>query len=349
MSKGRTPRPEPVSIPLWSQDKAGGIVARRTAQFWHSTGKGNIECLLCYRRCTLTPGKAGWCGFRGNERGAMALSAHGVLSKAQRQIMGYGGGQRCYLPGGFGLGIGGTHCTARCSFCTSAEIVWRPDAIPWQGGRERGMGTSGGWYYGAKAMLHPSGVLQMARQCAADALVFAENEPLLSFEYTLDCARLAKQAGIKVVLYTNGFSTPAVIQKLAPYVDSVDLGIKGSLDPVFYDRWMKAPGGAEAVKASLLAWKQAGVHLLISDLVATPVMQTDAVMVEAQQRLYAWIADELGEHTPILQAVMHTPENVQPPQPLLVKKPSTSTVGRQPTSVPDPADCIMLTWRSTRC
>ena len=146
-------KPAPVSIPLWSQDAAGGLVAKRAAQFARPIGKGAVECLLCYRRCTLAPGEAGWCGYRGNERGRMELYDHGVLSKAQRQIMGYGGGQRCYLPGAFALGIGGTRCTARCSFCTSAEIVWRPEAIPWLGGRERGMGTTGGWYYGAKSML----------------------------------------------------------------------------------------------------------------------------------------------------------------------------------------------------
>lgn len=83
---------------------------------------------------------------------------------------------------------------------------------------------------------------------------------------------------------------------------------------------MKAPGGTEAVKAALLAWKRAGAHLLISDLLATPVMQTDAVMVDAQQRLYAWIAEEIGEHTPVLQGAMHTPDNVNPPEPFLVKK-----------------------------
>lgn len=311
--------PAPV-IPLWSQDAHGQIVAHREGQFWHSTGQGQIECLLCYRRCKLAPGEAGWCSYRGNKRGRMLLYDHGVLARAQRQIMGYGGGQRCYLPGAFGLGIGGTHCTARCSFCTSADIVWRPEAIPWQGGRARGLGTSGGWHYAAKAMLHAAGAIEMARHCHADAIVFAENEPLLTYEYTYDCARLAKQAGLKVVLYTNGFSTPAAIQKIARFVDAVDLGIKGSLAPAFYDRWMKSSGATDAVKAALLAWKQAGVHLLISDLVATPVMQTDVMMVEAQERLYPWIAETIGEHTPVMLGAMHTPDNVRPPEPFLVKK-----------------------------
>jgi hypothetical protein len=83
---------------------------------------------------------------------------------------------------------------------------------------------------------------------------------------------------------------------------------------------MRAPGGTDAVKAALVAWKQTGVHLLISDLVATPVMQTDAALVDAQERLYAWIAETLGAHTPILQVVMHTPTNVRPFAPMLVKK-----------------------------
>ncbi len=64
-----------------------------------------------------------------------------------------------------------------------------------------------------------------ARQ--AKAVVFAENEPTLSYEFTYDVARLAKSEVLRVDVYGNGFSAPAAIRKLAPYVDAVDIGIKG--------------------------------------------------------------------------------------------------------------------------
>ncbi len=175
---------------------------------------------------------------------------------------------RTYLPGAPALGVGGIRYTARCAFCTSANVVWAPDKLPWFGGRGRASGQNRDWYYAAKGVVHPEAVLQLAWERGALALVFSENEPALSVEYTLDVARLAKAEGLRVVLYSNGFSEPAVVRKLAPHVDAVDLGIKGSLDPDFYARLMRSPGATEAVKRSLLEWHAAGVHLRVSDLIA---------------------------------------------------------------------------------
>jgi len=50
---------QPVSVPLWSQDAGGGLVSKRAAQFSRPIGKGNVECLVCYRRCTLALGAGG--------------------------------------------------------------------------------------------------------------------------------------------------------------------------------------------------------------------------------------------------------------------------------------------------
>jgi hypothetical protein len=103
------------------------------------------------------------------------------------------------------------------------------------------------------------------------------------------------------------FLPPAVIQKIAPYVDAVDVGVKGSLGENFYTRFMRAPGGAEAVKAALRAWRDAGVYLLISDLIANHKMQDDEAHTAAQDRFYAWIAEALGPHTSLLIGHMHAP------------------------------------------
>lgn len=188
--------------------------------------------------------------------------------------------------------------------------MWRPERLPWLGDRERQPARDGDWWY-SRGMLHPEGLLRLARARHCAAIVFAENEPLLSVELTYDLARLAKAAGLRVVVYSNGFSEPAVIRKLAPYVDSVDLGVKLSLDPEAYARLMKSPGATEVVKRSMLEWRAAGVHLLISDLIATPIQQADEAIVDAAPRLYAWIARELGEHTPVLHAHMHPPDNAR--------------------------------------
>lgn len=280
----------------------------RRANFWRELGGRRAQCDLCFKACVLKPGEAGWCGYRGNDGGRISIPEHGTLARAQRLMLAYRGGLRTFDPGARAVGVGGIRCTARCSFCVSAALVWRPERLAWLGGQERHPGTDLGWNM-VRAMQHPAGVVALARQWGATHVVFAENEPLLSFEYTHDTARLAREAGLKVVLYTNGFSEPAVIRAIAPYVDAVDLGVKGSLDPGFYARYMRSPGGAEAVKRALLTWREAGVYLLISDLIATPHQQADAVADAAQAACYAWVAAELGAHTPLLLGLMHAADS----------------------------------------
>ena len=297
-------------IPRWSQDSAGQVVATRPPAFWHSAPGGAVDCTLCYRRCRIEPGAAGWCDYRANQGGRLVLPEHGVLARCQRQMLGLRGGIRTFLPGARALALGLTRCTAGCSFCSSAAIVHNPETLGWLGDRRRGIGTSGGWHY-VKSMLHPQGIIQLAQEWRARAVVFAENEPLLSWEYTYDVARLARKAGLKVVIYTNGFSSVRAIEQLAPFVDAVDLGIKGSLDPDFYAVHMRSPGAVEHVKAAALAWRAAGVSLILSDLIPAAHLQDDDRQQAAQTALYAWAAETLGEHTPILIGPMVRPELIR--------------------------------------
>jgi len=284
------------------------VALPRQAAFWRALPGRALRCDLCFRACVLKPGETGWCGYRRNVAGAIDLPDHGVLSRSQPLTLGYMGGIHTFLPGARAEGIGGTRCTARCAFCTSANVVWQPEKIPWARGERGALGGDGTWYYKAKAILHPEAVIDMALKRGARAIVFAENEPLLSWEYTYDVARLAKAAGLAVVVYSNGFSTPEALAALAPYVDAVDVGIKGSLDETFYARKMRAPGAPDAVRAALLAWRASGVYLLISDLIATEYQQDDAVQEAASAALYAWIAAELGPHTPVMLGHMHPPD-----------------------------------------
>lgn len=294
--------------------KTQAVTIPRRANFWRELPGRRVECSLCYRQCVLKPGEVGWCRYRRNDGGRMVLLDHGTVARQMPLSLGYGGGCWTYLPGARALGIGGVKCTARCSFCTSADITWSPDRIPWHRNTERAVGHDGVWYLLEKAVLHPASAIAIARQRGARAIVFSENEPLLSFEFTYDVARLARAAGLGVLVYSNGFATPEAIAAIAPYVDAVDLGVKGSLDEGFYTRWMRSPGGPEAVRRSLLAWRDAGIeHLMISDLIATHHQQDDDVQEEASARFYDWVAANLGPHIPIMVGRMHVPDGQKRP------------------------------------
>lgn len=313
--KAAAPTP---AVPPWPRDSGGRVTPRRRAEFWRQErGGGTVACSLCYRQCVLAPGEAGWCKVRENapQGGRMELTAHGVLTCAVRQMRGYGPDPfLTYKPGATALFLGGTSCTAGCSFCMSTEQTWRPERVPWVAGRAWGPGTDGGWY-AKRAVLHPQGAVDLARRWGCQQVEFGINEPTLTWEYTHDVALLARtqRPALDVVVETNGFTTPAAVRKLAPLVQAVDLGIKGSAAPAFYERWMRSPGAVPHVLRAAQEWRRAGaVHLLIGDVVAPPRMQTDAETEEAQKRLYGWIAAELGPHTPLLLTPMMRPGPTKP-------------------------------------
>ena len=296
----------------WAINDQGMAVVHRTAEHWQPIGNGVIECGLCYRSCRLDPGQAGWCKIRVNRGGEMTLTDHGVLSSLIFQRRGFQVDPfMTYKPGALSLFVGGVSCTSKCTFCMSKEITWNPEAVPWIYGRERTPAL--GQFFTFRGLVHPLGLVNTAKKIGCTQIEFGINEPLLTYEYTLDAARLACEAGLEVVIETNGFSMPEVVHELAPYVAAVDLGVKGSGDPAFYDRWMKSPGAMDAVKESALAWRKAGVHLIIGDVIAPMQLQSDHAFEESVRAFYSWVRDHLGELTEIL------------PTPLLFPGPSSST------------------------
>lgn len=309
--------PFPEIKPWRGTEKHELLANPRRAEFWRrDENSQDVKCNLCYRLCSIPRGEAGWCKHRVNEQGRMAIPHYGELGRCLRLRLGTGGGgMYSYHTSALAVVVGGIHCTSSCTFCTSANIVWNPDKLPWLpraelGGKSpekgRWAGNDQGWFY-ARGMMHVDSVMWMAEFVRATHIVFGDNEPTLSWEHTFDVARVAKRAGMNVVLFTNGFTEAPAIRKLAPYIDAVDLGVKGSLSDAFYARWMRSPGAPAAVWRSMLEWHNAGVHLVVSNLLATPTMQSDDEFIEASKRLHGYVLEHVGEHALIMQGSMHYP------------------------------------------
>ena len=57
-------------------------------------------------------------------------------------------------------------------------------------------------------------------------IAFTYNEPLISFEYIIDTAKLIRP-DYKVVLVSNGGVTSGVLDQVLPYVDAINIDLKG--------------------------------------------------------------------------------------------------------------------------
>lgn len=294
------------SVPLWHRQPDGAIATGRRAEFWRASKGGAIDCQLCYRQCHLEPNAKGWCGFRGNapEGSRMELYDHGVITSLVRQIRGYQVDPfLTFMPGATSLFFGGVRCTSSCTFCMSEAIVHAPQNVPWLV-EPSNLIPSDSLLYAQRAMMHPLDAIEAAKHHGVRQIEFGINEPLLSWESTYDTARLAKEAGLEVCVESNGFSTPAAIRKLAPYVDAVDLSPKGSADADFYRTYMHADGALPAVMRSLVEWRKAGVHVIVGDLLAPPFMQDDASFERSARDFYRHIRTDLGPITDVLTTLI---------------------------------------------
>jgi pyruvate formate lyase activating enzyme len=58
-------------------------------------------------------------------------------------------------------------------------------------------------------------------------LAFTYNEPLIGWEFIRDTGRLAHEAGLVNVLVTNGTAELPILEAIAPYIDAMNIDLKG--------------------------------------------------------------------------------------------------------------------------
>ena len=114
-------------------------------------------------------------------------------------------------------------CNLRCPFCQNHEISWSKEARK---------------YAERAETIGPEGLVDIALQLRARGnigIAFTYNEPLIGYEFVRDTARLAQKEGLKNVLVTNGTAELGILEELSPYIDAMNIDLKGFTDH-YYDR-----------------------------------------------------------------------------------------------------------------
>jgi pyruvate formate lyase activating enzyme len=210
---------------------------------WGEEGRAR-RCLACARRCLLQRGATGYCTAIVNLDDALYSTAYGVVSEASvtpienRPVY-------HYRPGSRVLSLGGLGCNLRCLFCQNWEVAFR-DAR-----------TGGG--LDAPNLL-PERAVEVALEQGCDGLAWTFNEPSIAPMYTLDCARLARAAGLYTVFVTNGMLTSEALDLLGPYIDVYRVDIK-SLEPAFYQRVAGTARIADIFPVAVRAQQEFGIHV----------------------------------------------------------------------------------------
>lgn len=204
-------------------------------------------CQVCVHHCRLEPGQWGFCRARKNEKGTVVCKNYGRVSSLALDPIEKKPLNRFY-PGSRILSVGGFGCNLRCPFCQNYEISMT--------GKEEMAGA---------VYLPPQELAERAlayQGMGNIGVAFTYNEPLVGWEYVLDTARAVRQNGMKNVLVTNGTASLDVLEKLLPFVDAMNIDLKG-----FREEYYRELGGSLQAVKEFIVRAAAQCHVELTTLI----------------------------------------------------------------------------------
>lgn len=175
------------------------------------------ECGVCFRHCDIPEGRTGFCGGRITRNGRVEAYNYGRITSLALDPIEKKPLFR-FHPGSMILSAGSFGCNLRCPFCQNHEISWSAQA-------QR--------YARTAETFRPeelAAAAQSLRSRGNLGLAFTYNEPLIGYEFVRDTAKLVKEQGMKNVIVTNGTAELSVLEELAPYIDAMNIDLKGFTD-----------------------------------------------------------------------------------------------------------------------
>lgn len=175
------------------------------------------RCEVCFRHCEIKEGQLGFCGARICRDGKVQAANYGkitslALDPIEKKPL------RRFHPGSRILSAGSYGCNLRCPFCQNDEISWSQRAFDFAEQAE---------------VLTPEELARAAafyRNQGNIGVAFTYNEPLVGYEFVRDTAKLVHEQGMLNVLVSNGTAELSVLQELAPYIDAMNIDLKGFTD-----------------------------------------------------------------------------------------------------------------------
>ena len=232
-------------------------------------GKNRTICPVCPHHCSLAEGQYGRCRARKNENGTIISTNYGkltalMLDPIEKKPL------RLFHPGSQILSVGSFGCNLSCPFCQNHEISM--------------IGESDAAY----REMQPEELADLAEQCKIYGnigVAFTYNEPLIGWEYVRDTARLVHARGMKNVLVTNGTAELSVLEEILPYVDAMNIDLKGFSK----EYYQKLGGDLGTVKRFIerAAGRDANCHIELTTLIVPGENDSEEEM-EQEAR---WIAD----------------------------------------------------------
>lgn len=169
---------------------------------------GKIQCTICPRNCTLGEGQSGFCHVRKNVNNEIILDTYGyntglAIDPIEKKPL------YQFYPTTKVLSFGTVGCNMGCQFCQNYQTT-KNNTDP--------------------KLLNKSSIQDIvatALKYNCKSVAFTYNDPIIFFEYAVDCAKLCKQYGIKTVAVTSGYINPEPAEEFFSYMDGANIDLKG--------------------------------------------------------------------------------------------------------------------------
>ncbi|MCI9102806.1 MAG: AmmeMemoRadiSam system radical SAM enzyme [Lachnospiraceae bacterium] len=232
-------------------------------------------CPVCMHHCCLEEGQRGLCGARKNEGGRILCGNYGkvtslALDPIEKKPL------KMFKPGSLVLSVGSYGCNLSCPFCQnhSISMAGRAGALP------------------ETVDVSPDVLAEKAYQLKGfgnTGLAFTYNEPLVGWEYVRDTARLVKEKGMDNILVTNGSASAEILEELLPYVDAMNIDLKG-----FCQEYYRKLGGDLEMVKEFIARAARSCHVELTTL----IVPGENDLPEEMEQEAMWIRS-VGEEIPL--------------------------------------------------
>jgi len=249
-------------------------VAVKEGLWYEKKEDKRVYCLLCPHGCTFGPDKSGKRIVRKNIDGKLIASNYGkagaqALDPIEKKPLYH------FYPGSFVLSVGARGCNFKCEFCQNWQLA--------QGNHKEHDITPLGLV---------STVERYGQYYNVIGLAYTYSEPFMWYEFVFDCARTARQAKLKNTVVTNGFINPGPLEEILPYIDAVNIDVKGFTGE-FYREVVHGAYGPVLQTADTA--KKRGCHVEITTLLIPGLNDSEQEL----ERLVGWIENTLGKDTPL--------------------------------------------------
>lgn len=246
---------------------------QREAKYYDRQDQKKVTCKLCPHECRVADLERGTCGVRENQDGTYYTLVYGNpcsthIDPIEKKPIFH------YYPTTLALSIATAGCNFVCKFCQNWEISQkRPEQV--------------------KTMrFFPGDVVTTALRRNCKTIAHTYTEPVVFFEYMLECAIQGKQRGVPNIMISNGFIQEKPMRELCKYLGAVKIDLKAFTEKFYKEQ---CDGELKPVLKTLTVLKEEGIWFEIVVLLI-PTLNDSTHEISAMTR---WIVKELGPDVPV--------------------------------------------------